>query len=520
MEEHSEKKEYPLEKRVKKIKIKFFNWLKNPYNKVFLGILIFTIIIRIYFFIITKNQAVWWDAADYLNSAKVMAEIIDIDYFFTPRRTFLMPLFWAGLLKLGFGELSFRILGLLFSIMSIVGMYLMGKEIFNKKIGLIACFLMSIFWMNLFYSTRLMTEIPTLTFLLFSSFFFWKGYTKKDEKAFIWFGLCLGLAFLARAGTIIMFAVFPIFLLITERLKFLKRKYLWMGAGVTTLLMTAFFIITSYTQKVNAFKHFLALTPDVTQGGVTRLEQIGILGISAYINIDMLTHYFGTILLSLFVISLIMFLFYLFLSSDIIIKRKSKKYDKYLFIFIFALIPIIFQSYFYGGAEDRYLMNAFPAFFIILSIGISNIGNFFRKYNKYIPLIIILLSLSLGAYHQIDYANNLIKPKISSYLEVKQSGEWIKENSQPEDIIFSASVPQHIYYAERKTYNFMEEWRDQSVFEEKLEEIKPSFLILSMFEPHAQWAYEYPEKHPEKFTILQAYRQNKQPVLLIYKINY
>src|SRR3989338_6338384 len=100
MEEHP-KKEDIVEKRKEKLKAKCLDWLKDPYNKAFLGILIFAIIIRIYFLVITKNQAVWWDAADYLTEAKVLAGNLNINYYFTPRRTFLMPLLWAGLLKLG-----------------------------------------------------------------------------------------------------------------------------------------------------------------------------------------------------------------------------------------------------------------------------------------------------------------------------------------------------------------------------------------------------------------------------------
>ena len=176
-------------KRKKKSKLKeyFSDFLKDKYNKIFLGIFIFAIALRLYFLITSIHQSVWWDAADYLTEAKILAGKLNIVYDFTARRTFLLPLLWAGLLNLGFGEISFRILEFLFSIATVPLAYFIGKSIFDKKIGLMFSFFFSVFWMHIFYSNRLMTEIPSLTLLLFSVFFFWDAYHNKKEKSYIWF---------------------------------------------------------------------------------------------------------------------------------------------------------------------------------------------------------------------------------------------------------------------------------------------------------------------------------------------
>ncbi len=508
-----------IEKRKGKLKNFFFGWVEDNYDKAFIAVFILAILVRIYFFIVTKNQAVWWDAADYLTEAKVLGGIIHFDYSFTSRRTFLMPLLWAGLIKLGFGEFSFRILEFLLSIVAIPAMYFVGKEIFDKKTALLSSFFLSIFWMHLFYSNRLMTEIPTLTFLLLSTLFFWQGYTKKNEKGFILFGIFLGLAFLARAGTLVMFAVFPIFLLMTKNLKFLKNKNLWFGALCTFLLMASFFIFTSYKQKLNAFSYFLAITPE-TSGGTPRFSNMmGISGIKEYLSA--MPHYLGSALLIVSILVGILFLFYFFISLDLILKRRGLEYDKYLYVFLLAFVPFIFQSVFHHSFEDRYIMNAFPAFFIFLSIGIIKITNILKKYNKFLPILIIILILGLGAYQQLTYSNLIISSKTSSYLEVRQSGEWIKENSEKSAIIFSASVPQHTYYAEREVYNYVHPGVNETEFEEKVNKLKPDFLVLSIFEPHAQWVYEYPQNHQDMLIPVKSYmQQNNQPSLIVYKFEY
>lgn len=479
------------ENRKSKIKNYVLNWLKDPYNKVFLAIFILALVVRIYFLYISIHQTVWWDAADYLTEAKVLAGNLNIPYYFTPRRTFLLPLIWAGFLKLGLGEISFRILEFLFSLAAIPAIFMIGKKIFDKKIALIASFLFAVFWMDLFYSNRLMTEIPSLAFLLFSIYFFWEAYTKKNEKMYILWGIFLGLAFLVRAGTFVMFAVFPIFLLITEKFKILKNKYMWLGVLCTGILMASFFIFTSIKQKLNAFAYFLALTPG-TAGGETRLQNLmGFSGITQYLTDSSmgLPHILGPILLVLLAFGMLLLLFNSLIGFDMILKRKTTTYDKYLFILILALVPFLFQSLFYHYAEDRYLMNAFPAFFFALSLGLTKIEGWLKKYNKYLGILAVVILLLIGGYWQISTANSIISGKVTSYAPVEQAALWLKANSNTSDIIISRSVPQTTYYAEREVLNIPSS-DNQTDFEKLIQEKKPAYLEISMFEPYPTWMFQ------------------------------
>jgi 4-amino-4-deoxy-L-arabinose transferase-like glycosyltransferase len=503
-----------VEERKKNIKNYISNWLKDPYNKAFLGILILAIAVRIYFLVTTLHQAVWWDAADYLTEAKVIAGRLNIQYYFTPRRTFLLPLLWAGLLKLGFGEVSFRILEFLFSVSIIPATYMIGKKMFDKKIALISSFLSAVFWMYLFYSNRLMTEIPSLALLLFSVYFFWEAYANKKEKMYIWFGIFLGLSFLVRAGTLVMFAVFPIFLIITQKFKFLKNKYVWLGALSAGVLMAAFFIFTSIKQHLNSIAYFLALTPSTVPGGEgTRFQDLmGLSGISQYFQ--MMPHYFpGLILLLLFILGVLLILFDIFIGFDVITKRKSQSYDKYLFIFLFALVPFIFQACLYNHSEDRYLMNAFPAFFIMLSLGLVKIEGVLKKYSKYLGVVVIIILLAIGGYQQLTYGNEIIAGKVLSYAEVEQAALWMKANSNSSAVIISSSVPQTTYYAERATFVIP---ANQSDFEKLIADKKPTFLVLS-YEPSPQWAYSYPQNHTDILVPVEGYPAGGPYVLIIYR---
>jgi len=146
--------------------IKKDSWIKR--NWVLISIIVFALAIRIYYFVITQGQICWWDEAEYFNIARRFA--FGIDYQFGPVRPILFPLIITFFLKILNSELLPRLFILVLSMASVVGMYYFGKVMYGKKEGLVASFLMAIFYLNLFFSYRLLVDIASLTFFIFSIF--------------------------------------------------------------------------------------------------------------------------------------------------------------------------------------------------------------------------------------------------------------------------------------------------------------------------------------------------------------
>ena len=144
-----------------------------------------------------------------------------------------------------------------------------------------------------------------------------------------------------------------------------------------------------------------------------------------------------------------------------------------------------------------------------------------------IALCAIVIFLFIPNY---NFGFDLIGSKEASFREVKLAGEWIKANSNPEDIVITASMPQNSYYSERATYNFYlaprrdMERKNATQFYEFIEEKKPKYLVISAYEQPAHsiytWATNYPQDFPERVTPVKVYQQGEQPVLIIYAFNY
>ncbi len=175
-------------------------------NFLFFCILIFALFLRLYFFVgIGFN-----DDSYYLEYAE---EIYKENKFIPPsgvewgiRIAVYYPVvfFWK---IFGINELSTSLYFLLLSLGSIVITYLLGKEIFNKKIALTAAFLLSIFPLEIIYSTQVGPEIPTQLFSAASILFFIKG--EKSRKIFYYFlsGIFLGFCYLSKSVVILIIPI-------------------------------------------------------------------------------------------------------------------------------------------------------------------------------------------------------------------------------------------------------------------------------------------------------------------------
>src|SRR3989344_3551412 len=118
-------------------------WLDNRYN------LLFDI----------NTLSLWWDEATYLAAGRYWA-FGDTLWAVEAARPPLFMLLIALFYKLGFNELWIRFLTVVVPSLFIVFLtYLLGKELYNEKVGLIAALLASVSWMFLFNIARVHSDL-------------------------------------------------------------------------------------------------------------------------------------------------------------------------------------------------------------------------------------------------------------------------------------------------------------------------------------------------------------------------
>lgn len=517
-----------IEKRKETLKNKLFGWVKDDYDKALILVLIAAFILRIWVFIITKEQAAWFDAAEYLATAKYWAGVGDMNDIWYYRRGFFWPLFASLFFRFGLGETSIQLITILFSAGIIAISYFLIKDMFNKKYALFSCVGLTFSWVFLFFTGRPSNEIPATFFLLLSLLFFWKGYELNQGKKYIYlFALFFAISVLTRMQNLMFIPIFFIFIFVKEKFAFLKNKSLWTSLLIFILAMLPLFII--YNQHFgNPLSDIMSWYFGVQTGAEPAQRTYDFTTLLMYFY-D-LPYNLTKSIFYLFLIGCVYFFVNLFLGFDKIFKNKD--IQKKLFILLWIILPFLILSYFGGYPEQRYTLMQHPFFFMIAAIPLFEIGKIIEKHlkiNKKFIAALILIGFIIALVPNLLWAKQLIENKKYSYYETRLAGEWIKQNSNEGDMVITNSFPQISYYSERKVATFGDCYNSpeshaplcsKEEFEKFVEDVKPRFIILSVFQHHEDWALNYPQEHNDTWTPVQAYQQNGQPVLIIYESNY
>ena len=243
-------------------------------NKWLIVIFIIALLIRIFF--IFSMPVKLWDETVYINLGYDLSEN-PLEYSFSngwsdfipsfgdniysyPKAGFRAPLLPYLVSFFYFINLSFFINFLvpLIGALSVILVYILGKKLFNYKIGLISALLLTFVPIHSFYSGRVLTEVLLTFFILLTTLAFWRGYEEGNKRHKVLFGVFLALALLSRYTALWIMPVFLLYFLIRDKsFKFLKDKYLWYSIGVFFLTLIPWFIygITEYNNLIGAFIH-------------------------------------------------------------------------------------------------------------------------------------------------------------------------------------------------------------------------------------------------------------------------
>ena len=475
----------------------------SKYDLAFIGIFIFAIAVRLYFFYVTQNQTLWWDGAEYMNMAKNFVGTYNAEWW--PGRPILMPLLWAGMLKLGFGETALKFLVTIFSVVGILFTYLTIKNMYDKRTAVVTTALLSAFWLHLFYSARMLVDVPSLTMWTIIIYFFWKAIDTKDWKYYILTGIFVALGTLVRFPILIIGVLILIYLVAIERHKFLFDKNIWLMAGGGLAVMIPYFIW--------AILKFGSPFYQILFGSGAAGQTFGLPSLLAYLRLFPV--YFTTVGLILFVIGLYMFVDTI-LGMDLLnkISGENKRLRNNFFILLWLLIPLIYFAT-QSRTEERYIIFIFPAAFLIITKGIFYIETLLKRVQLNLAhavaviLIIAIVILQLGA------ANTSITNSVNSYAPIKEVGIWLNENTPKDSVIYTMSIPQIEYYAERKTLSYGGTAED---FNKIISAGGNSYFMISAFEGHPDWVVDYLSKNTN-LELLRTYEdENQQLVLILYKI--
>jgi uncharacterized membrane protein len=209
-------------------------------------------------------NSLWLDeAVTYETSLKSFSEIWTI----ISTGDFNPPLFyWIEHVILSFGndEIALRIIPVVLGVLTIPLFYLIGKELLDRNVGILAAALLAFSSFHIFYSQEARAYSAMLFFASLSIFFFLKAIQENDIKNWILFGVFSAIAFWMHFYVIVLIASLLIYTLIIQISRYRENLNLIKPVAIGGIT----FIILSLPLIILAIQRFASRTESAPTFGV------------------------------------------------------------------------------------------------------------------------------------------------------------------------------------------------------------------------------------------------------------
>lgn len=412
-------------------------FIKIQNNKLLLLIIIVGSVLRFYHL---DYQSVWLDEIHTLNEANPNTPFFDLYdkiiggeqmpplYFYTVY--FLFKIF-------GYTAIVMRLYSAILGILAIISIFLLGKELFNKNVGLISALFLSINYFHLFHSQE---ARPYAFFVLFSILAFYRLilFLKfPTYKNGLYYGLFSSLMiyghFFGLFALFSQYLIILLFLLISSRKKdFFKKAFV---SGILTLIL--YIPSIKILINVSEIKEFWISAPTPDSFTIIFKE------------------FFGGSEMVLALVGLFIVLYFISIkkADNFVLKYKELIDNKEIFSFLIlffwistvVMIPLIRSYTSVPMLISRYFIVLLPAVIILMAIGIEQYKN---------KIITVIFSLIFLGFSLVDitivkhYYTNISKSQF------REATNFIKENNKEKESIVSSLGWYMPYFFNKNSVNY------------------------------------------------------------------
>ncbi|MFH1339547.1 MAG: glycosyltransferase family 39 protein [Candidatus Omnitrophota bacterium] len=366
-------------------------------------------------------------------------EVVTVNYAQNPYGnwgSFNAPLYWLFLhfwIKLfGISEFSLRFPSLIFSFFSVILIYLLGKILFDRMVGIFAAIFMGLSPFHLWYAQEARDYSMALFLGLASSYFLYKALRGGQNRSWLFFIFVSIAALYTNYFFIFLFFAQAFYILISRKIKLKIHKL-----GYFLLISLGFiFYLPHFLRKFYYLWHGFWIPVPHYKSLVITLENF-MLGYSGFRSLYLIADILAGLL---------------FITTLLIVHRKNKLKENFVFSLFLFFVPIMLIFFFskalFSIYLDRGLIIFSPYFYIVLSLGIV----FMKRIRKVVILSVLILVLFIADYGYFrDWFFMPYEHHVGSYIKKPIKGiiKFLEKNVKPEDIIAftneSAMLPFHFY---------------------------------------------------------------------------
>jgi 4-amino-4-deoxy-L-arabinose transferase-like glycosyltransferase len=425
------------------------------------------------------NQALWPDEAVYLLMAESFAGIAEYDV--PAARPPLLPLFWSLLLRLGLGEPAIQFTQQIFSVAAVYLVYRLGREAYGRAVGWIASFLLSVFWMHLFYTERFMTDVPALTLWLLVLVVFWKSVVNATRRnGVLLLGPLVALMVLARQAYALLVPVLGAMWLLQSGVAALGRRALWASAALGLLILLPY-LVWCQLRYGSPLAPILEREAAVSAFYVEKVPERYASGLRVYLE-WFPSHYLDPLLTALLLLGVVL------VGVDWLRRREDGNTRRDLLVLCWIVLTLLGFGALVGHSEGRFLLPLFPAVFYLIANGMLGLHTAVARASRAIAVALVAALLAHAGWTQLRSADEQISRRANSLLIYRRMGEWLGSHTGPNARVVTAGAEINQYYSGRRSY-----WYPETLdgFRELLARVQPAYLVV-VERPGAQPDYLRP----------------------------
>ncbi|MAG20221.1 hypothetical protein CL618_02195 [archaeon] len=362
-------------------------------------------------------------------------------------------------------ELSGRVIAALFGSLLIFPVYLLGKEIYNKKVGLISAFLIAIYPVLIFLSSIVYADSLYYFLVMFGAYFGFIALKKENKWLFFLTGILFALSYLTRVEGGGYLVIILGFIISKKNWKKILKYGLFLFLGFLIISLPYFVFVHGITGKwqTNAkstlvFQFgkaetyseeyernlFELVSDDKIRRDVYMEQYESVLKPILENPLNFLKNYFKNLyienndLVKIFPLVLFLIMFFGIFKSENLFKQS--------YLAMFVLYPLLLYPVFF--ILTRYLVVMVPVFLIWLGKGLDEFGKISKKLGYFLILFVVLFSLT-GIVMSISHEDYGVSKEA---IEHKEMGEWLKGNGYGEKIVMGRKAWVAYYSDSKQVY--------------------------------------------------------------------
>jgi len=399
------------------------NKMKRLIDNKFLFVLflVFIVIIPFCFRVFPIRTTHYWDESVYLQHAEIFYNGFDNYSEFDFRPVFLS--FAISFFYLFYhNEIMAHFVVSFLSILGCVFIYLLGKELYHEKIGVISALSYAYLPLLITWSRFISTDSVASSFIIMSIYFF----VRMKKYDYVFAGLFFAISVMTKFTSLLIFSIFILFFLFKK----VKFNYLVKVFFFSLIFIIPYLIFAQY--KAGFF-----LIPFI-KGSFLVLDK----------NVSYLYYFYNLFsVLNYVIFGLFAYLIMLFLNRNKILDGKLFFDYNDLVLILFSLIFLLYMTK-TPHKELRYII---PLVFGLILISSKGLYYLFKlKDEKRFNIFLIIFIIFLLAFSIYQFDSRLIQDYDS---EAKVVATWMKDNLPNDSIVYSnAEFPVIAYYSGLKTY--------------------------------------------------------------------